>query len=434
MSSGPGSQEAIAHPRAPMFSLALALASGILLGHFLWRPPIWIAIAATVMAVSAALIVSRRVRLAWIIAHLGIVCLGWAAMIGQTTQRVADNRMNEVAPFLETPVTVIATVMRAPNAFAAKGDHEQIDIETQSIGDDSGQRQLTAGLRLNLYGSLPEFEYADAGLAPETHLRYGARIRLTAKLHAPKNFRNPRAWDYEGYLHQLGIAAIGSAKAASIEMLGPGGGSRFGLWQSRAREAVIQRIHELWPEPQAGLMDAMLIGERAFIDRETSTDFQKSGTFHVLVVSGMNVSILAFVIFWVGRRLRLGEAIASLVTVAVSFGYAWLCDGGAPILRAAFMLSIYLIARLIYRGRSPLNALGVAAAGVLLLDPAGLLDASFVMTFVCVLIIAGIGVPLLERTSDPWRRGLRNFTLVPYDVSLPPRIAQFRVELRMIIA
>ena len=77
----------------------------------------------------------------------------------------------------------------------------------------------------------------------------------------------------------------------------------------------------------------------------------------------------------------------------------------APILRAAFMLSIYLVARLIYRGRSPLNALGVAAAGVLLLDPAGLLDASFVMTFVCVLIIAGIGVPLLERTSDPWRRG-----------------------------
>jgi competence protein ComEC len=70
---------------------------------------------------------------------------------------------------------------------------------------------------------------------------------------------------------------------------------------------------------------------------------------------------------------------------------------------------------------------------VLLLDPAGLLDASFVMTFVCVLIIAGIGVPLLERTSDPWRRGLRNFNVLAYDIALPPRIAQFRVELRMII-
>ena len=433
MSSGPGSQEAIAHPRAPMFSFALALAAGILLGHYLWRPPIWVAIAATVMAITAALLLSRRVRMAWAIAHLGIVCLGWAAMIGQISQGVAENKVNEVAPFLDHPVTIVATVTRAPNAFVAKGDREQIDVETESIGDESSLRNVSAGLRLNLYGDLSEFEYTDTAATPETHLRYGDRIRLTAKLHAPKNFRNPGAWDYEGYLQQLGIVAIGSAKSASVQVLG-GGGSRFGIWQSRARESVIARIHELWPEPQAGLMDAMLIGERAFIDRETSTDFQKSGTFHVLVVSGMNVSILALVIFWVARRLRMGAAIASLITVVVSFGYAWLCDGGAPILRAAFMLSIYLVARLIYRGRSPLNALGVAAAGVLILDPAGLLDASFVMTFVCVLIIAGIGVPLLERTSDPWRRGLRNFSLVTYDISLPPRIAQFRVELRMIIA
>lgn len=429
MSSGPGSQEALAHPRAPMFTFALALSAGILLGHFVWRPPIWVATAATVMAIGAALVLSRRARLAWMIAHLGVVCLGWTAMIGQTGQGVVANRTNDVAPFLDAPVTVVAKVVRAPDAFAAKGDHEQIDVETESIGD----HQVTAGLRLNLYGNVSE-EYADEGAGPESHLRYGDRIRLTAKLHAPKNFRNPGAWDYVGYLHQLGIVAVGSAKAASVEELATGTGSRFGMWQSRARESVIRRIHELWPEPQAGLMDAMLIGERAFIDRETTMDFQKSGTFHVLVVSGMNVSILALVIFWVARRLRMGEAVASAVTVGVSFGYAWLCDGGAPILRAAFMLAIYLVARLIYRGRSPLNALGVAAAGVLMVDPAGLLDASFVMTFVCVLIIAGIGVPLLERTSDPWRRGLRNFDLVTYDVNLPPRIAQFRVELRMIIA
>ena len=435
MTSVPGSTEAIAHPRAPMFTFALALASGILLGHFLWRPPIWIAIAATVFAVSATLMLSRRPRRAWLVAHLGIVCLGWTAMIGQINQRVADDQFGQVAAFVDAqPVTIVAKVTHASSAFAPKGDHQQIDVETESISNESETRIVATGLRLNLYGHLAEYEYDEAQAAPETHLRYGDRIRLTAKLHAPKNFRNPGSWDYEGYLRQLGIVALGSAKASTVEVLGTSTGDRLGMLQSRAREAVIRRIHDLWPEPQAGLMDAMLIGERAFIDRETSADFQKSGTFHVLVVSGMNVSILALVIFWVARRLRMGEVIASIVTVVVSFGYAWLCDVGAPILRAAFMLSIYLIARLIYRGRSPLNALGVAAAGVLILDPAGLLDASFVMTFVCVLIIAGIGVPLLERTSDPWRRGLRNFTLVTYDVSLPPKIAQFRVELRMIIA
>ena len=55
----------------------------------------------------------------------------------------------------------------------------------------------------------------------------------------------------------------------------------------------------------------MVIGEEAFIDRDTRVDFQRSGTYHVLVVSGMNVSILAFVVFWILRRLRLADVPAT---------------------------------------------------------------------------------------------------------------------------
>lgn len=435
MSSGPGSPEEMTHPRAPMFSLSLALGTGILLAHYFWRPPSWIAVCATVVAISAALMISRRPRLAWLIAHLGIVSLGWVAMVGQQGQQTAEDRLDQLGPFLDgQEVTLVARVTRAPIAVNSESDHQQIDVETESLANETAQRDTAAGVRLNLYGRLGDLEYDDENSgALSTRLHYGDRIRLTAKLREPRNFRNPGAWDYEGYLHRLGIVAVGSAKSASVEITGRNAGNRLGRWQSRAREAVIERIHQVWSGQQAGLMDAMLIGERTYIDRQTTTDFQKSGTFHVLVVSGMNVSILALVIFWITRRLRFGDWAASLVTVTLSFAYAAICDGGAPILRATFMLSIYLVARLIYRGRSPLNALGVAAAGVLLFDPAGLLDASFVMTFLCVLIIAGIGVPLLERTSDPWRRGMRNFTLIPYDINLPPRIAQLRVELRMII-
>ena len=61
----------------------------------------------------------------------------------------------------------------------------------------------------------------------------------------------------------------------------------------------------------------MVIGEEAFIDRDTRVDFQRSGTYHVLVVSGMNVSILAFVVFWTLRRLRLGDIPATLLTVSL---------------------------------------------------------------------------------------------------------------------
>jgi competence protein ComEC len=162
-------------------------------------------------------------------------------------------------------------------------------------------------------------------------------------------------------------------------------------------------------------MDAMLIGERAFIEREVSADFQRSGTYHILVVSGMNVGILALVVFWLLRRMRLGDWLASLVTVLLAGGYAFLCDGGAPIVRATLMLGIFLFTRLLYRDRSPMNALGVAAVVVLLGDPAALFDTSFILTFLCELVIAGPGVPLLERTSNPWRGALRHFQSTMFD-------------------
>jgi competence protein ComEC len=82
----------------------------------------------------------------------------------------------------------------------------------------------------------------------------------------------------------------------------------------------------------------------------------------------------------------------------------------------------------------PLNAIGAAALAMLLFDPRALFDASLQLTFVAVLAIAGIAVPLAQRTVHPYRRGLRYFDSTTYDTTLPPRVAQFRVELRMLLS
>ena len=81
-------------------------------------------------------------------------------------------------------------------------------------------------------------------------------------------------------------------------------------------------------------MDAAVLGEDAFLTPATRIDFQRSGTYHILVVSGMNVGILAFVIFWTMRRLRLSEALASLFTVLASVAYAYLTQVGPPVWRS----------------------------------------------------------------------------------------------------
>lgn len=195
---------------------------------------------------------------------------------------------------------------------------------------------------------------------------------------------------------------------------------------------IIERVHALWSPADAGLMDAMVIGEDSFIHRSTRVNFQKSGTYHLLVVSGMNVSILAFVTFWFLKRLRVGEIAASAITVMLIICYALLTDLGSPVWRATLMLTVYLGARLLYRERSMVNAIGAAALGIMVFDPRTLFGASFQLTFLSAWLVAGVGIPILERTTLPYSKGARSLDALGYDYGLAPRVAQFRLDLRMI--
>ena len=242
----------------------------------------------------------------------------------------------------------------------------------------------------------------------------------------------PGAFDYRGYLAENGIVALASTKAASVEVLPGFAGSRAEFWRARVHRSIIDKVHALWPPRQAALMDAMVIGEDAFINHATRADFQRSGTYHVLVVSGMNVSILALVTFWFLRRLRVSDLLAGAITVALMVSYAWLTALGAPVWRATLMLALYLGARLLYRGKSMLNAIGAAALALLIVNPQVLFGASFQLTFLCVWLVAAVGIPILERTTQPFIRGSRNIDSMSYDFVLPATVVQFRLDLRMI--
>jgi competence protein ComEC len=235
-----------------------------------------------------------------------------------------------------------------------------------------------------------------------------------------------------GYLASQGIRLTGSAHASSVEVLPGFVGSRIGLWRSAARRSVLAHIVQLWPGERGALMQAMLIGGRAFFGREIKTDFQRTGTYHILVVSGINVGIPAFAALWALRRLPMGETWATITTILLSWGYPFLADLGSPIVRATVTLNIYLVTRLLFRDRAALNGLGIAALGILLANPRALFEASFQLTFLSVIAVAGIAVPILRQTLYPLRNAVRNFDSPAFDFSLPTRAAQLRSDLRVI--
>jgi competence protein ComEC len=407
-----------------MLWAALSYSLGIIAGVYAWRPASWW-IAAAAAFIAAGLYFAGRRK--WIGATLAVGAFFLAGALHIQLRGSAPLPDTSLQPFTDgQQVQISAHVTRegrlregTPNEL-----RQTLDVETEEVVLENGGRiPIQSGVRLGIYSDR----------ATKPHLfHYGEHIRLPVKLKQPRNFRNPGAFDYQSYLAANGIAALASAKAEDVETLPGFVGSRLERWRTRIHSSIITQVHALWPPPQAALIDAMVIGEEAFIDRDTRVDFQRSGTYHVLVVSGMNVTILAFVAFWTLRRLRLGEIPATLLTILFCVAYAFLTAVGAPVWRATLMCALYLGTRLLYRGRAMLNALGTTALALLVLDPRQLFTASFQMTFLCVLIVAAIGLPLLERTSQLYRQALAHWDSDDYGPSLPPHIAQFRVDLRLI--
>ena len=420
--------------RQPMLWAAVAYCLGVVAGVYLWRPTLWWVVAAACFVMAAAYFANRRSGLGWLLA-LGAVFLAGAFHI---QARAPSTRLDTaIQPYADRQeLQIIAHVTRDGRIQPGGLDEvrQTIDVESEQVQTEAQTAAIHSGIRISIYAARPNDQEAGSGPAPFSMpiFHYSDRLRFSAKLRTPRNFRNPGAFDYRAYLADRNIAALGSTKLEDVERLPGFSGSRIAFWRSRLHRAVIAKVHELWPPRQAALIDAMVIGEEAFIDRDTRVDFQRSGTYHVLVVSGMNVSILAFVIFWTLRRLRFGEISATFLTIAFCVAYAFTTEVGAPVWRATLMCSIYLGTRLLYRDRAMVNAVGAAALGLLIFDPGQLFTASFQMTFVCVLIVAAIGIPILQRTSQLQKLALSNWNSRSFSALLPPRVAQFRVDLQFI--
>ena len=174
----------------------------------------------------------------------------------------------------------------------------------------------------------------------------------------------------------------------------------------------------------------MLLGDRSFVDRAEATDFQKTGAFHVLVVAGLHVGAIATVLFWAGRKLRLARTWTMLLTLALLFGYVAVVEQRAPVLRAGVMTTMVVLGGFFFRRLELLNSAAVAVLALLVAKPLALRDSSFQLTFVAIGCIAGLAVPWLERTAQPYVRALRGWRDVTRDAAHEPRAAQFRIDLR----
>ena len=428
---------------APLALGASAFAAGILMSSHLQRPPLICGLGAVLLALCALLAVFKaNAHLARFTVVLSFVAAGAFAQ----TYTITAAPMIASAEFLQgKPVVITGHVTNDGALLAGGGPRERFDLQSEALRfaeDGSAAQAFTkpVGIRVTIFSrnKNPEADDDDSASVAQRlpDLHYGQRVELVAKLRPPRNFRNPGAFDYEAYLRGLGITALASVEAKSIRIVPGAGGSRLAHLRSSIRRSILEHItgaRSPWEDADGAIFSAMVIGDDSQLLRNVREEFQQTGVYHLLVVSGMNVGLLAFAVFWLARQLRAPDWLACLVTIVLAVFYASIAGMGVPIQRAVLMLSLLLIARLFYRGRAPLNSTGFAALVVLVLTPHAIFEAGFQLTFLALLAIFGISLPILERTAEPYRRALRHLESTSYDLSLEPKFAQLRLDLRLVV-
>ncbi|MHC1773046.1 MAG: ComEC/Rec2 family competence protein [Flexilinea sp.] len=221
---------------------------------------------------------------------------------------------------------------------------------------------------------------------------YGDRIMITGKLSV---LENSGETSYYNYLELQGIRAI--MYSPKIDKISQNHGNLIYAGIYRIREILLEKIYRLYPSPENALMAGILLGDESKIPADVEDDFQRTGTAHIIAISGANFSVLVWLLL---KLIRAGihRWWAPLILIPIIYFYAILAGGKSAIIRAAIMCSLTLVGMVIGRGKTGVYALLFSASLIGIYDPKTLFNISLQLS-----ITATLGILLFK---DPLRSAI----------------------------
>jgi competence protein ComEC len=320
----------------------------------------------------------------------------------------------------------------APLLDAASGEVVLLEgcvVEPPAFFEDKEQFVLELAPGARVRAQL----YPKDGESPPA-LRYGQRVEVEARVRTPRNFGNPGAFNYVEYLARRHIYWHATVRSGTTPRVLDGDcGSRAMAWIYGLRAAVLDRVERTYgPDAyNVGLLQALLVGESSRLERIWADHYRRTGTYHAIVVSGLHVTVIGGVLILLFRLLAMHRAAARFAAVAFVWVYAGMCGWQAPVVRSAGGFTMFAIGGFFFRRVRLANLLSVLALAFLVNDPAQLFEASFQLTFLAVAALGGLAAPATENGVAAKARGVRHLADEGRDLHMAPRVAQFRVELRL---
>jgi competence protein ComEC len=389
---------------------------------------------AGLLALCAALLARRRFN----DRAVGVLALVAALLLGFSSAGLRGSwRLQEALPAaLEGRDLQVTGVIASLPQNNLSGTRFVFDVEAAALAGAAGGTAVQIPPRISL-GWYRGFD-ADALLAsPGIELRAGQRWRLTVRLRQPHGNLNPHGFDLELWLFEQGIRASGyvrSQPGAVNDKLADAVAYPVERWRQAVRDAIDRHVSQ---RTAAGVLAALAVGDQAAIEREDWDLFRATGVAHLMSISGLHVTMFAWlaggVVAWLWRRSsRLTLALpvpmaARWGGLAAALFYALFSGWGVPAQRTVWMIAVVVLLRSL-GWRWP-QTLVLLAAGVVVsaADPWALLQPGFWLSFVAVaLLINSEAAHLTNKTAalpatrwrDTLRAGLR--TQVVATVGLAP--------------
>lgn len=288
------------------------------------------------------------------------------------------------------------------------GDRLDPQLEGRTLGITgvvaSVPQQVGDGLRLRVAtepqpGVPPLVELT--WYEPEWRPRAAERLRVEARLRRPRGFANPGGADYEARLLREGVGATGYVRTIERFARDRRDVARYPVLV--ARDEIAAAIRDaLGERPAAGIVAGLSVGLQDALSQEQWRELARSGTSHLMAISGMHVGMFAVVAAWVAARVQrwrqrrgaLGTARDAAVAAgsAAALAYGALAGWSVPTQRTAVMIAIVAAALWARRRVGAADALALGGIAVLALEPLAPLAVGFWLSFgavAAILFVAG---------------------------------------------
>lgn len=186
---------------------------------------------------------------------------------------------------------------------------------------------------------------------------------------------------YNTYSYSRGIYLMSYVKNGSEITVEETQSKPLMYYPKKLNEYMANTINNYLPDKQASLAEAILLGNKNNLDNDVKTAFTNAGVSHIVVVSGMHLSILVSFVYGLTYRLLKKRKLSACLSVVIILLYMTITGFSPSVVRAGVMMTVVMLSALLNRKSSSINSLGLAALAVTIFNPLSAGDTGLLMSF-----------------------------------------------------